>query len=83
MEYRFTKFQLEKIDNQCQDYVILKLNGYETKKLCGSRDENETGFWKPTFSSTIELVFNTDLSVTKRESFESGPDSVSGLKSRS
>ena len=31
LEYRFTKFQLEKLDDKCQDYVILKLNGYETE----------------------------------------------------
>ena len=75
MEYRFTKFQLEKIDEKCQDYVVLKLNGFETEKLCGSRDENEPGLWKPTFSSNIELIFSTDLSVNKRKSFESGiPD---------
>ena len=71
MEYRFTKFQLEKIDEKCQDYVVLKLNGFETEKLCGSRDKNEIGLWKPTFSSSIELVFGTDMSVNKRKSFES------------
>ena len=43
MEYRFTKFQLEKIDEECQDYVVLKLNGFATEKLCGSRYENEPG----------------------------------------
>lgn len=70
MEYRFTKFQLEKIDDQCQDYVVIKLNGFETEKLCGSREENETGFWKPSFGTNIELVFNTDLSINKRKDFQ-------------
>ena len=70
LEYRFTKFQLEKLDDKCQDYVVLKLNGYETEKLCGGRDENETGFWQPTFGRNIELIFSTDLSVNKRNSFQ-------------
>ena len=49
--------------------MILKSNVYDTEKLCGGRDEIETGFWKPTFGKHIELIFSTDLSVNRRKGF--------------